>query len=59
MGWKAKWGVAEHPVCYFPVGFWMAALAAAAGLTPERLQGRERSCAALGASACELEIEVL
>lgn len=59
MGWKAKWGVAEHPVCYFPVGFWMAALAAAAGLTPERLQGRELSCAALGASACELEIEVL
>lgn len=59
IGWKAKWGAAEHPVCYFPVGFWMAALAAAAGLAPERLQGRERSCAALGAAVCELEIEVL
>lgn len=59
VGWKAKWGGAKHPVCYFPLGFWMGALSVAANVAPERLLGRELSCSALDAACCELEVEVL
>lgn len=59
IGWMAKWGTAKHPVCYYAVGYWMGALAAASGLAPERIVGRELSCAAHGATVCELELEVL
>ena len=59
IGWKSKWGDSKHPVCHYPTGFWMGALSAATGLAPERLQGRELSCAASGSVFCELAIEVL
>jgi hypothetical protein len=58
LGWRAKWGTSRHPVCYFALGYWQGALAAAAGIAPERLVGHEVQCAATGAAACELSIEV-
>jgi hypothetical protein len=59
VGYRAKWGTAQHPVCYFAAGYWSGALAAAAGLPPERLQCRELQCAAASGARCEIEIEVL
>lgn len=64
MGRRAKWGAATAPVCHFAVGYWVGALAAAAGLNPERVRGCEVRCAASHSSqqpddSCVLEIEVL
>lgn len=60
VGWQAKFGRAGAPVCHFAVGYWRGAVAAAMGLSPERVGGTERRCAACGVErdGCELSIEV-
>ncbi len=59
VGWQAKFGPAKHPVCHFAVGFWAGVVAAAAGLSVERVTGAERRCAAVSDGPCEITIEVL
>ena len=59
-GWGAKFGASKTPVCHFAVGYWRGALAAAAGLNPERVGGTEARCAACsdGKPGCTITIEV-
>lgn len=57
-GWRAKWGSSPQPVCHFATGFWAGALAAAAGLAPERVVAVEEACAAVDAEACRICVEV-
>jgi hypothetical protein len=59
VGYEAKFGKARSPVCYFAVGYWVAALALAAKLPTSRLVGREARCGAVQGGACEVRIEVL
>lgn len=59
IGWRAKFGAAEAPVCHFATGFWAGAVAAASGFAPERVLGAERACAVMAGETCELTIEVL
>jgi hypothetical protein len=59
IGWRAKLGPADAPVCYFATGFWAGAMASALGIASERVLGREQRCAAVSDEGCELEIEVL
>jgi len=66
VGWQAKFGPAQAPVCHFAVGYWRGALAAAMNFSPERVGGTEARCAACvrdagGASkqdGCVISIEV-
>ncbi len=58
LGWRAKWGASKAPVCHFATGFWRGAVAAAAGLAPERVAAREVSCAAVNDGNCEIQVEV-
>jgi predicted hydrocarbon binding protein len=59
IGWQAKFGASESPVCHFAVGFWAGAVVEAAGLAPERVIGAERRCASVSGEGCELSVEVL
>lgn len=61
LGWREKFGAPQGPVCHFAAGYWAGALAAAAGLAPERVRAKETRCAALtgdAAGGCELSLEV-
>jgi predicted hydrocarbon binding protein len=58
VGWRAKFGEVARPACHFAAGYWAGALAAAAGLAPERVVGNETACAAMGAESCLIDIEV-
>jgi hypothetical protein len=59
LGWRAKFGPSAAPVCHFATGYWAAALAAAAGVAPERVLSAERRCGAVVDESCQIEIEVL
>jgi hypothetical protein len=61
IGWRAKFGAPAQPVCHFATGFWAGALAAAAGVAPERIVAREHRCAAAHGQdqGCEITVEVL
>lgn len=63
IGWRAKFGPASAAVCHFAVGYWAAAVAAAAGIAPERVIAVERGCAAVSpdgdAESCSIDVEVL
>ncbi len=58
VGWQAKWGTRKQGVCHFATGYWAGALAAAAGISPERVQAHETQCAVSGADACRIHVEV-
>jgi hypothetical protein len=59
VGYEAKFGKARSPVCFFAVGYWVAALAVAGKLPTSRLVGTEERCGAVQGGACEIRIEVL
>lgn len=58
IGYRDKWSGTKRPVCHFATGFWAGALTAASGIAPERVASHEEQCAATGADACVIRVEV-